>query len=155
MKCEDCKWWQLIKEGECHKDPPKVYYHSLHNEFVTKWPEVNSMEEFMCDCGEYVEDIFECDFCGNHHCSACYILAAVEVNGGLNARNTGWNVCYSCAEKPEVQIKILQEAKALAGGQLIRAHKEHQKRVNQLAGIIDDINQEMKKIKTEQKVRSE
>ena len=104
------------------------------------------MKEFMCDCGRWVDDIFQCDFCGNHYCSACYTLAAKEVNGGLDVYHTGHNVCYSCAENPEVQIKILQEAKALAGGQLILAYKDYRKRVNELATIINDINQAMKKI---------
>lgn len=101
--------------------------------------------EFMCKCGEYVDELVPCDFCGGYHCFNCYVEAG-KIGGGLNVRNTGWNCCTDCAEIPKVQIKILQEAKRLADGLVVLADKQHRKRVNQLAGIIDDINQAMKKI---------
>lgn len=106
--------------------------------------------EFMCKCGERVNDLFECDICGQYHCSACYI-EATKISGGLNVRNTDWNCCQTCAEDPEVQTKILCEAKALAGEQLILAYKDYRKKTNELAAVIDNINQAMKKIETEQK----
>lgn len=106
--------------------------------------------ELICEsCSEKVINLYECDFCRGKFCFTCYSAAAQELNGGLNVRNTGWNCCYSCAEKPQVQNVILREAKDLAEGDLVLAWRDYRKKSNELAAVIDDINQKLKKNKAE------
>ena len=75
--------------------------------------------EFQCDsCGVLHTKLYECDFCNRDICIVCYIGAAEETEGGLNVKDTSWNCCYECAEKKDVQVKILEEATSFAFNQV-------------------------------------
>jgi len=64
----------------------------------------------VCDCGSTVcpDCTAVCDICGERFCRQCWSAAKEEVNGGLNAQDTGLDICYSCTENGEVQ-KALEE----------------------------------------------
>ena len=48
VKCEDCKYWKMIYEhyGECHRNPPVIYSHSVCSGL---WPKTH----FKDWCGEF------------------------------------------------------------------------------------------------------
>lgn len=118
--------------------------------------QIETYTPYRCPCGAYVGKLYECDFCHEKFCWNCFAGAAMEVNGGFGVRDTGWNCCYGCAEQDEVQIEILKEAKANAEGQLgvaednlELAKQKYREVTNDLAGVIDEINQKLKELKNE------
>lgn len=72
-----------------------------------------------CACGESAV-LIECEFCGGKFCPDCFEGAKKEVGGGLNVKGTGWNCCYGCAEKQEVQFEIAQEVCELTAAKCAR-----------------------------------
>jgi len=74
-------------------------------------------EYHICDCGSVVclDCTAVCDICGKRFCKQCWSAAKEEMKGGLNARDTGLDICYACTENGEVQKALKEEQAKLVG----------------------------------------
>jgi len=75
------------------------------------YEEVMEAYEVKCqNCGIIVDrdDAIRCDFCNKDYCPQCFYDEDSKQRHGENVLNTGYNVCFSCAEENMVQLVILE-----------------------------------------------
>ena len=57
--------------------------------------------DFECECDTICaqDEAICCSICNRWFCPACWKAAHDELGGGLDAGNSGLDVCYNCSER--------------------------------------------------------